>query len=103
MAIGHDKRDLLRNCPRYRTKLRNKNYNSTLNPRNEICTLLWPVGFRPLLSVVLLILSRSLIRCQRVINCQRSPTPYYNRLEAAKSGIIIAISKIVLLCLACRA
>jgi len=26
--------------PRDRTKLRNKNYNATLNPRNEICTVL---------------------------------------------------------------
>ena len=40
MAIGHDKRDLLRFVPRDRTKLRNKNYNTTLNTRNEICTLL---------------------------------------------------------------
>ena len=33
MAIGHDKRDLLQIVPRDRTKLRNKNYNATLNPR----------------------------------------------------------------------
>lgn len=43
MAIGHDKRDLLRSVPRDKTKLRNKNYNATQNPRNEICTVLWPV------------------------------------------------------------
>ena len=40
MAIGHDKRDLLRPVPRDRTKSRNKNYNATPNPRNEICTVL---------------------------------------------------------------
>ena len=40
MAIGHDKRDPLQIVPRDRTKLRNKNYNATLNPRNEICTVL---------------------------------------------------------------
>ena len=32
MAIGHDKRDLLRCVPRDKPKLRNKNYNATLNP-----------------------------------------------------------------------
>lgn len=43
MAIGHDKRDLLQIFPRDRTKFKKQNYNATLNPRNEICTLL-PAG-----------------------------------------------------------
>ncbi len=33
MAIGHDKRDLLRSVPRDETRLGNKNRDPTLNPR----------------------------------------------------------------------
>jgi len=44
MAIGHDKRDLLRHVPRDKTRLRNKNNNATLKPPNEICTGWWLCG-----------------------------------------------------------
>jgi hypothetical protein len=43
MAIGHDKRDLLRSVSCDKTKLRNKNYNTTPNPAMKYAQCCMPV------------------------------------------------------------